>query len=94
MLVRIAQVPSSRVMGSNPVFSFDQFMQRTPPEQKDWKTVPVAARPFPAELRDSHSVALATPGPVPLPVAGVGIGAVIGIGALVRRRKGRKKSPA
>ena len=44
VLVRIPQIPSSRVMGSNPIFSFDEFMARTPPDQKDWKIVPVGPR--------------------------------------------------
>ena len=92
VLVRIPQVPSSRVMGSNPVFSFDEFMKRTPPDQKDWKIVPAGPRPFPADLRDAQTMAVSTPGPVPLPVAGIGIGGILGIGALVRRRKSKKKS--
>ena len=86
VLVRIPQIPSSRVMGSNPIFSFDEFMARTPPDQKDWKIVPVGPRPFPAELRGDTPVA-ATPSPVPLPVAGIAVAGVFGIGALVRRKK-------
>jgi hypothetical protein len=91
MLVRIPQVPSSRAMGSNPVFSFDEFMKRTPPNRADWKIVPAGPRPFPAELRDS-SVAVATPSVVPLPIAGIAAGGLFGIGAFMRRRK--KKSAA
>ncbi|QYF94758.1 hypothetical protein KY495_06105 [Massilia sp. PAMC28688] len=90
VLVRIPQVPSSRVMGSNPVFSFDEFMARTPPDQKDWKIVPVGPRPFPKELR-GNVPEVASPSPVPLPVAGIGALGLVGIGALVRRRA-RKKS--
>ncbi len=86
VLVRIPQIPSSRVMGSNPIFSFDEFMERTPPDQKDWKIVPVGPRPFPAELRGNTPVAEA-PSPVPLPVAGIAAAGVFGIGALVRRRR-------
>jgi hypothetical protein len=89
VLVRIPQIPSSRVMGSNPIFSFDEFMARTPPDQKDWKIVPVGPRPFPAELLGNTPVASA-PNPVPLPVAGIAAVGVIGIGALVRRRKKNK----
>ena len=33
VLVRIPQVPSSRAMGSAPVFSFDEFMARMPADQ-------------------------------------------------------------
>ncbi len=89
MLVRIPQVPSSRAMGSNPVFSFDEFMKRTPPNRADWKIVPVGPRPFPAELRDS-TVKVSTPSPVPLPIAGIVVGLLLGIAALVRRRKQKK----
>ncbi len=89
VLVRIPQIPSSRVMGSNPIFSFDEFMARTPPDQKDWKIVPVGPRPFPAELRGDTPVA-ATPSPVPLPVAGIAAVGVFGIGAFMRRRNKKK----
>jgi hypothetical protein len=89
VLVRIPQIPSSRVMGSNPIFSFDEFMARTPPDQKDWKIVPVGPRPFPAELRGDTPVA-ATPSPVPLPVAGIAAAGVFGIGAFMRRRNRKK----
>lgn len=89
VLVRIPQVPSSRVMGSNPVFSFDEFMARTPPDQKDWKIVPVPPRPFPKELRGDVPE-VASPSPVPLPVAGIGALGLVGIGALVRRRSKKK----
>ena len=92
VLVRIPQVPSSRAMGSNPIFSFDEFMARTPPDQKDWKIVPVGPRPFPAELRGATPVA-AAPSPVPLPVAGIAAFGVIGIGAFMRRRRNSKAKP-
>ena len=94
VLVRIPQVPSSRAMGSNPVFSFDEFMARTPPDQKDWKIVPVGPRPFPPELRDSQTMAVATSSLVPLPIAGIGLAGLVGVGALVRRRKTRKRRSA
>lgn len=95
VLVRIPQIPSSRAMGSNPIFSFDEFMARTPPDQKDWKIVPVGPRPFPPELRGDTPVA-ATPSPVPLPVAGIAAFGVLGIGALLRRRRNGKarRAPA
>jgi hypothetical protein len=86
VLVRIPQVPSSRAMGSHPVFSFDEFMARTPPDRADWKIVPAGPRPFPAALREDV-VAAADPGPVPLPVAGIGMGGLLCIGAFIRRRR-------
>ncbi|PWF44389.1 hypothetical protein [Massilia glaciei] len=91
VLVRIPQIPSSRAMGSNPVFSFDEFMRRTPPDQKDWKIVPVGPRPFPAELH-GNPMASSAPSPVPLPVAGIGLLGLAGMGALVRRRQKRKSA--
>lgn len=91
VLVRIPQIPSSRAMGSNPVFSFDEFMARTPPDRADWKIVPTGPRPFPAELRDASVAEAAAPSPVPLPVAGIAATGVFGIGALLRRRRGNKK---
>jgi hypothetical protein len=89
VLVRIPQIPSSRAMGSNPIFSFDEFMARTPPDQKDWKVVPVGPRPFPAQLQGDTPLA-AAPSPVPLPVAGVAAAGMFGIGAFMRRRSKRK----
>jgi hypothetical protein len=91
VLVRIPQVPSSRAMGSNPIFSFDEFMARTPPNRADWKIVPVGPRPFPEALRDK-SVVLDTPGVVPLPIAGITLGGFLGVGALARRRRSKKKA--
>jgi hypothetical protein len=90
-LVRIPQVPSSRVSGAAPVFSFDEFRARVPENQADWKIVPVAARPFPAALRDPSSVVEAEPSLVPLPVAG--IGAILGALVLYLWRR-RVKSRA
>lgn len=90
MLVKIAQIPSSRVMGSSPVFSFDEYIQRTPSDRADWKIVPVAPRPFPVALRDSDTPAPSTPSPVPLPVIGVGALGVIGASAFWRRLRRKK----
>lgn len=90
VLVRIPQVPSSRAMGSAPVFSFDEFMARTPADRSKWKIVPTPPRPFPAALRDGELVS-DTPSPVPLPAAGLAMGGLLGIGAFVRRRRQRGK---
>jgi len=86
VLVRIPQIPSSRVMGSNPVFSFDEFMRRTPPDRADWKIVPVAARPFPAALRDLAVTPVAAPALVPWPVAAI-VAGVIGVAGWMHRRR-------
>jgi hypothetical protein len=86
-LVRIPQVPSSRAMGSAPVFSFDEFRARVPENQAEWKIVPVAARPFPEALRDRFSAAETEPFPVPLPI-GIGACAILGALAFWRRKAG------
>jgi hypothetical protein len=90
MLVKIAQVPSSRVWGSSPVFSFSEYMDRTPADRADWKIVPVAPRPFPQALRDSSVPAPSDPSPVPLPVMGIGLAGFIGVSAFWRRRRTKK----
>ena len=87
MLVKIAQIPSSRVWGSAPVYSFDEYMQRTPSKRADWKTIPVAPRPFPLALRDGGAPLPSAPSPVPLPVMGIGAVGIIGASAWWRRRK-------
>ncbi|WP_305825611.1 hypothetical protein [Massilia brevitalea] len=89
-LVRIPQVPSSRVTGSAPVFSFDEFQSRVPTDQADWKIVPVEARPFPDTLRDASSPLEDDPSPVPGPIAGIGVFTVLGALILWRRRKQSK----
>jgi hypothetical protein len=86
LVVRIPQIPSSRVMGSAPVFSFDEFRARVPANQADWKIVPVGERPFPAALQGEGFRAEPDPSAVPLPVAGIG-GAVILAALAWRRRK-------
>ncbi|QBE64061.1 hypothetical protein [Pseudoduganella lutea] len=85
-LVRIPQTPSSRVTGSAPVFSFDEFQSRVPENQADWKIVPVAPRPFPDALRDPSTVAEPEPSPIPLPIAAIGAFGVLGTLLLWRRR--------
>jgi hypothetical protein len=90
-LVRIPQIPSSRAMGSAPVFSFDEFRARVPENRADWKVVPVAPRPFPEALRDPAGAVEAEPMPVPLPIAGIGICGILG-GMALRRRVAKSKS--
>ena len=89
LLVRIPQVPSSRAMGSAPVFSFDEFRSRVPADQADWKIVPVGARPFPAALREADLTPDEDPSLVPLPVAGIGVGFGAILAGFVWRRRAR-----
>ena len=91
MLVKIAQIPSSRVWGSAPVFSFNEYMKRTPSDHADWKIVPVAPRPFPLALRDSNVPAPSAPAPVPLPVMGIGAVGMAGASAFWRRRSKKRR---
>ncbi|QNA87493.1 hypothetical protein G4G28_01640 [Massilia sp. Dwa41.01b] len=94
MLVRIAQVPSSRANGSAPVFSFDEFRSRVPQDQSQWKIVPVADRPFPVALQGEGFVAEKDPSVVPLPIAGIGATLVLGAVAWRRRKQAQKKTIA
>lgn len=89
VLVRIPQIPSSRAFGSNPVFSFDEYMRRAPADHADWKIVPVDARPFPHELRNGLALEQQAQASVPWPIAVILIGTAIAAGALARRRKRR-----
>ena len=75
VFVRIPQLPSSRAFGSFPVASYDEYMARVPADKAQWKIVPVAPRPFPAELRDGAAPAAPSARP-PLPV-------LLGSGALL-----------
>lgn len=86
VLVRIPQVPSSRVFGSNPVFSFNEYMKRTPTDHSKWKIVPVDARPFPHELRDGLALEEPTKSSVPGPIAGIISLLVLGAGYWTRKR--------
>lgn len=91
LLVRIPQVPSSRPMGSAPVFSFDEFRARVPEDRAQWKTIPVEARSFPPSL--FGPIVDDAPAPVPLPIVGIGTCGVLGIFALRRRKKKPKAAP-
>ena len=69
ILVRIPQLPSSRVFGSAPVFSYDEYMARAPANHADWKIIPVAPRPFPAGLKDGLALTVPARSLLPWPVA-------------------------
>jgi hypothetical protein len=90
-VVRIPQVPSSRAFGSNPVFSFGEYMDRAPKDHAQWKIVPVDARPFPRELRDGQALVEQAIAPVPWPIACILMliiaGAVAGFAKMYRKRK-------
>jgi len=90
VLVRIPQVPSSRAFGSNPVFSFDEYMERAPKNHADWKIVPVDARPFPSELREGQALQQQSVSAVPLPIAGIATMFVVCPVLLSRKRKRRR----
>lgn len=88
ILVRIPQIPSSRAFGSAPVFSYDEFMARTPADHADWKIVPVEPRPFPASLRDGLASAPLQRSLMPWPVAlagGILLALLLGAGLVARR---------
>ena len=87
VLVKIPQLPSSRVTGSRPAASFDDYMARVPADQAKWQVVPVGPRPFPAALRDAQTAQLNGTPVVPLPVAAIGVAGLFGGGALWRRRR-------
>jgi len=59
---RMPQFPSSRAFGQAPVLSIDEYTGRVPKDKSQWKIVPVAPRPFPAQLRDAGA-----PGDPPRP---------------------------
>jgi len=89
ILVRIPQFPSSRAFGSAPVFSYDEYMARTPADHADWKIVPVEPKPFPAALRDGLARAPLPRSVMPWPVALAGatlLALLLGTGWLARRR--------
>lgn len=55
MLVRIPQLPSSRVWGNYPVVSADEYQARIPKDPAHRQIIPVGPRPFPADLKDPES---------------------------------------
>ena len=52
LLLRIPQLPSSRVWGSHPVASIDEYRSRLPQDPAQQQIIPVGPRPFPAKLKD------------------------------------------
>jgi hypothetical protein len=62
IVFRMPQFPSSRAFGWAPVLSIDEYTGRVPKDKSQWKIIPVAPRPFPAQMKDA-----AVPGDPPLP---------------------------
>jgi LPXTG-motif cell wall-anchored protein len=87
VLVKIPQLPSSRVTGARPASSFDDYMARVPADQAKWQVVSVGPRPFPSALRDAGTTLPMTNPAVPLPVAALGVAGLFGGGAWWRRRR-------
>jgi hypothetical protein len=93
ILVRIPQIPSSRVAGGPAAFSFDDYMARVPSDQSQWQVVPVPPRAFPAALRDASSATPAQVSLVPLPIAAICVVGLFGGGTLWRRRRKKDRAP-
>jgi hypothetical protein len=84
VFVRIPQIPSSRVWGSFPIASFDEFMARVPADRANWKIIPVPPALFDMDRKSTSYadelwafVALVLP---------------VGVGWFVWRRRPKKAS--
>jgi hypothetical protein len=88
---RMPQFPSSRAFGQAPVLSIDEYTDRVPRDKSQWKIIPVAPRPFPAQMRDAGA-----PGDPPLPslhaLYAFGGFALLCAAGFWRYRIGRRKS--
>jgi hypothetical protein len=71
--VRIPQIPSSRVFGKAPVYSFAEYMARVPADHSQWQIIPVEPRPFPNDMRDGLALQHSKFFPVPLPIVLLGL---------------------
>lgn len=92
-LVKIPQFPSSRAVGSAPVYSIDEYRQRTPDERADWQSSESIARPFPERFNTAPAVNSPPSMPVPMPVAVVISVLVVGVWLIIyglRRRLQRR----
>ena len=96
--VRIPQIPSSRVFGLAPVYSFEQYMQEAPADKSQWKIVPTKPRQLPKELLSGTALKQQIenkPYLVPWPVGLVMLLVLMAFGVIVReiiRRKQRKNN--
>lgn len=62
--VRIPQIPSSRVYGDAPVYSFSEYLETAPADRDEWVTIELAERNIPASFHQQPPV---NPKPYPLP---------------------------
>lgn len=65
--VRIPQIPSSRVDGMAPVYSFKQYLEQAPSDRSQWKIIPVTPNPLPEKLKDGLALKPQTQVLLPLP---------------------------
>lgn len=52
--IKLPQFPSSRDIGTAPVASLDEYMNRVPEDKAKWKIVPVDPRPMPDNLKNKN----------------------------------------
>ncbi|HSI46092.1 MAG TPA: hypothetical protein VK950_07930 [Methylophilus sp.] len=65
--VRIPQIPSSRVYGLAPIYSFAQYLGQAPADRSQWKIIPVTPNPLPVNLKDGLALKPQTPALIPMP---------------------------
>ncbi|KQT41317.1 MULTISPECIES: hypothetical protein [unclassified Methylophilus] len=65
--VRIPQIPSSRVTGLAPVYSFEQYLKQAPADRSQWKIIPVTPNPLPDKLKNGLALKPQAPALIPLP---------------------------
>jgi hypothetical protein len=94
--LQIPQLPSSRAWGDAPVVTLREYRARLPRDSKQYKIIPVPARPFPASLRDPDLL----PPPIPASEIFAAIWAVVSIvgipwvvGRWWRRRRTYMRTP-
>lgn len=62
--VRIPQIPSSRVYGNAPVYSFNEYVETAPADRDDWLSIELSDREIPPSLKQQTPV---NPPPYPIP---------------------------
>jgi hypothetical protein len=66
--VRIPQIPSSRIYGDAPVYSFSEYVETAPADRDEWVTIELAERNIPASFHKQPPVN-PKPHPIPWPIA-------------------------